>query len=523
MNSFRILICEDDNSDQINIGLHISTIKRKLNGYDIISKIVNFSEIFDELKGEYDLLILDLFDNVSKIDKGSNVLMHNEGMNKIPTIIYTSTADSLGFDLVNEKMKYSFLIDKFTKIPNSGEELINFLIGYVFTKRSLLYYKLYNENDEKLKLSINYIGKNHFNYILFQFKEKYNISEDIVIYPMASGWSGAVLFKVYSSNYYYVLKLSKDISSLKSELEKSIRLYNSFPTHLINHINPEEFYSFDNLVFGFAIKNVENSIPLLSFILDKSNSSGALEEILDELYFKSNALKEHYSSKKKDKKDWTTIFEKINDGKIQSINSSYKDLEPIIEKYYEKIDVDEFRRLCINHDSKNLNPTKQLDEKYKKELVLSHGDFHAKNILVQSKERPFIIDTGALGYQHWALDIARLITSIFIFGIDSGKIEYFDLERIRYSLELGNKIIRKESIEIHEGEDNYNILHTINWLMNNVETIYETQFSLFEFQLGLLKELLQISYRIATIPPNKRALALMLANICLKEANNNVN
>ena len=184
--------------------------------------------------------------------------------------------------------------------------------------------------------------------------------------------------------------------------------------------------------------------------------------------------------------------------------------------------IDVFRKICIDYDFENLNPTKNLSDRYKKELVLSHGDFHAKNILVQSEIRPIIIDTGGLGYQYWVLDIARLLVNLFINGLDKDSINYFDLNRIEYQLILSEKIINIQPIEIIEGDKNFNIISSINWLLSNIEEIYCNYFDLYEFQLGLLKEFLQISYRVDTVPPNKRALALVAAHMCLIKANDNI-
>jgi thiamine kinase-like enzyme len=522
MTNFKILICEDNSSDKLNIELHIKSVIRELVDFGLSYESVDFESIFQELENDYDLIILDLYDEKSSSDKGSQVLMHNAEKNKIPTIIYTSVGDNLEFDLNSKKSEYPFLLGKFTKMSNSGEEIKRFLKGYIISSNGHKFYHVYNKNDKKLNFAIKHLGDAQFNFILYSFKSQNEIKDDIIVYPMTLGWSGAVLFKLKINNDFHILKLSKDIEGLKKELENSKRLYSNFPSQLINPIFPLEYYSFDNSVFGFSIKSIEESTPLLSFIISKNTKPENIKKILNELYLSTNSLKNHYSLKKNNNNgDWTSIYDKINEGKIEWIIDSYKNLKIIVDKFYPTINIENFRSLCIYDHYINLNNKKLLDDSFKKDFVLSHGDFHANNILIQG-ERPFIIDTGAMRYQHWALDIARLIVSLYILGFDKDKFEYFDLNRIEYNIKIGENIIDLIHLEINDSEENSNISIAINWIIDNIQNIYETQFSLFEFQLALMKEFLQVSYRIETVPPNKRALALILAEKCLIKANLNV-
>ncbi len=521
---FNILYCEDNKTERKNIKLSLKTELSSLKNVNVNIKTEDFEKSFQEIENCYDLLILDLHDNrSSKPNKNSgiDILHQNELQLKIPTVVYSSKNNDVQFFEDDNKKKYSSFIKLIPKKFNSYNNLIEFVKGIIINKiPTEEYYQLYNENDVSLRLNIERIGHKHFNFILYSIFEQSN--SVITVEPMPSGWSGAVLFKLLIETDSFVLKLSKDIEALKNEHQKSIEFYGSFPDQLTISIKKDDYYSFDESVVGFLIKNIENSTTLLSYILKHEDVLG-IKKVLNEIYTSDNSLSNHYKKRidKNNKKDWSAIFEKINNGKIKWVKQNYNDLKPIITIFYKEISVNNFERICIDNKYEKLNKNELLDETFKKHLVLSHGDFHANNILVQG-ERPFIIDTGALGYQHWALDISRLITSIFILGLDRDTVNYYDLNRIPYYIETGKKIISKEPIIIKEDDENKNALIAINWLLENIEEIYKTQFSLFEFQLGLMKEFLQVSYRNETIPPNKRALALILADVCLNKANKNV-
>lgn len=524
MNKFKILVCEDSKNDQRNIALYILKVGRSFDektGIEIEKKIVDFSGISDELLLDYNLLILDLSDDEHG-NIGYDVLFQNDLHNKIPVLIYTATGDSIGFELEKRRLEYPFLLQKLPKIAGDGTNLIEFLEGFIITSSPHVFYSLYNSDDQYLKLAIQAIGHNNLRYILYKIFENHG-KREITIYPMPSGWSGAILFKLEMENDTFVLKVSRDINSLKFEHKNGMDLFSKFPSHFTISFEEHEYYSFDKSVIGILIKNVPNPTTLHEYILKPETTEDDISNKFEQLFLQPDALCDHYMSQtNKVKKNWTAIFENISDVKIQWVKDSVEELAPIFKRYGEDVNHNDFRRICIQNEYKSLDPSIQTDDNYQKELVLSHGDFHSRNILIQSGLRPIIIDTGALGYKHWAIDPVRLIVSLFVLGLDQSRIQYFEIDRLDYYINFGEKVISKEPFEITDGDENNNILFSINWLLINLEKIYPTQFSLFEFQLGLLKEFLQVSYRLETVPPNKRALALILAKKCLDHANENV-
>lgn len=518
MDNFKILVCEDDDKDLRNIKHYLNEVKKEFTDTEITYKEVNFEDIYHELSNEYDLLILDLFDEFSEDNAGENVLLHNYGNKNIPTLIYTAAGDSLGFEFNSNKSKYPFLKEKLTKLYNSGENIKDFMRCFIIEKGSKKYYTQYNSNDTNLNLGIELIGKTNFNSILFQISKKYT-SDNIIVFPMTSGWSGAVLFKLEILDNSFILKVSNNIESIKEEHKKGKELYHRFPDHLTTHIEHDEYISCNKTALGILIKNVSDSLTLYDFVADKNNSQQEIDKMLKDIFLSPKSLGYHYQTQTSEEVDWTSIFENINEVKISWIQRAYEELKPIILKYYQKINIQDLELLCIYHKYQNLDKTKLLISKHKSKLILSHGDMHAKNILIQDRIRPVIIDTGALGFQHWSLDISRLFANIFTLGIHADTVDYFDLETIPTNIELLERILNENTTEVDREN---NIVLALKWLKDNLTKIFGDSINLFEFYLGLAKEFLQISYRFDTIPPNKRAEALIIAHKLIGKANMSV-
>ncbi|MBA7535048.1 hypothetical protein ES705_27298 [subsurface metagenome] len=66
------------------------------------------------------------------------------------------------------------------------------------------------------------------------------------------------------------------------------------------------------------------------------------------------------------------------------------------------------------------------------------------------------------------------------------------------------------------------IYRTINWLTEKCDEIYGDLYYKFEFQLGLMKEFLQVVWSSDTVPYSKGAVALITAHDCMLQANEEV-
>jgi thiamine kinase-like enzyme len=519
MNKIKILVCEDILANQQDIQLYLDELNIELANIDIVTVIKDFDSVIEELRHDYQLLILDFFDGDEL--KGDRILNHNK-INKIPTIIYTSKSESEQVDYDKLRIEYSPFLRKYLPRLRTGENLKSFIRSFLSSEGLIKKdYILYNQNDLFLVNSIISIGENHFNEILSTIIADNSLNGQVTIHRMTSGLSGAILFKIENNNKFSILKISKEIDKLKKEHENSTKLYQEFPSRLTNYINPKEYYSFDKTVLGILLKDVNNSITFFDFLFESTTTNEEIENYLNNLFLSNQSLQTHYSSNKGVINDWSYIFHKIDSLKFTLIDISLKELYPIIVKYDSNIELVNIRNLVLNNSYGNLDKSKLLETPFQKALVLCHGDLHSKNILVQNSKLPVIIDTGSIDYEYWCMDFCRLIVNLFIIGHDHNTIDYFDIEKIQSNIIVAEKIINQEPISLDGKNDK--IITAINWLTNNCKDIYKDFFSTFEFQLGLMKEFLQASYRVDTVPPNKRTIALISANNCMMAANKSVN
>lgn len=513
MKNFKILVCEDDKDHQRDVKFYLDELNQKFENLKFEIVLKDFNEIFDELKKCYDLFILDFYDGEE--EKGETVLSYNSL--KIKTLIYSSRGEKGKIDYNNLETKYPFLIGYKSK-GKTGDNLKNFIQSYLFENNIIQSnYVLYNENDIFLQANVNIIGTNNLNEIIYSIKSNQSINGDITIYKVSQGYSGAAVFKLKFNDGTYILKLSKDVEKLKTELENSRNLYNEFPSRFLNPIKPSELNTSDNKIFGILMKEVDNSETFFNFLCDKSRSEDEIKEYLNILFINSYGLKDHYEkNKQKTFKDWQFIFIRIDKLKYSLIENSINELKPLLKN----LDLKDLKNLVINGNYNKIDKDSLLDDKYKKELTLCHGDLHAKNILVQGNQ-PVIIDTGGINYNYWCMDVCRLIVNLFISGFDIETKEFYDINKIEENVTIASEFIQFKAIPTDNKNDNF--INAINWLIENVSNIYGNSFSKWEFQLGLMKEFLQVSYRVETVPPNKRAISLLCAYNCMIQANENVN
>ncbi|HBL77398.1 MAG: hypothetical protein A2W90_21485 [Bacteroidetes bacterium GWF2_42_66] len=505
----KVLICEDEPEHLTDIKLYLAEFA-KSNEIKIVCFDVNFTNYHSELHKEYDLLILDFFDK-SK-EKGETVLSHNESNKRIKTLIYS--AKIVDYDSLSKK--YSCLVGHKPKLQ-TGDNLKEFLLSFLFREDLIRKnYNLHNNDDIFLLADIRSIGEKYLNELIHKISIKEQASDTYIIKRMTSGLSGAFVLKLLLGNTVEVLKISKEVTKLKLEHSNANRKYQLFPSRLIIPIKDEEFESNDKKVYAILIKEVNDAITLFDFIKSNKNTS-LIENVLNDLFIGTYSLQEHYLKNKDSKCNWDLIFIKIDKYKFILIERAFEELKSLMSSSI-NFNITEIKNLVVDKHYLLMDIAKTTD-KLIKESVLCHGDFHSKNILVQGSH-PVIIDTGSIDYLHWSSDLCRLIVDLFISGFDINTKEFYDINQIEPSIEIVKLIINQTNIPLDNKNDNF--IFAINWLMKNCSSIYAGYYTVFEYQLGLMKEFLQISYRVATVPPNKRAIALIAAYLCMKQANESI-
>jgi len=474
----------------------------------------------DKILGDYNLLILDLLDESdSKKMPGFDILeiLKNKKI-KIPTIVYTTAKREEGSDIDLNKYEDKYAGVVFIKKSEDADtSRIKKEIEKIIKECLQDQFEIDSEYLNEFSQQLRFFGRDKLNQILFEVKRHFHIPRDekLKLSKLKSGFSGAILFKFTLENTGYVLKISNEVELLESEYERAKSFYHMFPTKLFNWLDGQKFYTPSRQTVAIVIKLVPDSTTLFDFIIH-ADSKERVENVLDSFFFKTG-MKKHYKSQRQESESWTTIFDKFRTGRFLTIVEVNKELKSLVKDF----DIEIVENLIINADYGKLN-SKTLSKKGG--VTLNHLDLHSKNILIEDNETPILIDTGGLGYGYWCLDISRLIIDLFINGFGYSKEvgytkNFFAVHLIDDYLSLGKKIICLKRIEYDTENDR--LIDSINWLTSNVKSIHEDDFTLWEFQLGLMKELLQVSYRTGSVPHSKRALALDLASFCMIEAEKN--
>ncbi len=486
---------------------------------NIDAQSVEYSSILSsdaDFLSSFDLFIFDLLDeNNSKNLIGLEILEYFKNLHvDTPVIVYTTGTQSGGnsLDLHNYEEKYPNAVF-IKKSEDADTKRLKAEIEKIIQRNLDEQFEVESDYIDEFKQQLHYFGNSRINQILFQVKQEYKIPIDqkVKLSKLKSGFSGAILFKFIFSNTDYVLKLSKDITLLKSELNRAKSYYPLFPPKFFNYINPTEFHTSSNDTMAIVIKLIHPNKTLFDYIR-QSTSKQNVEKILNEVY-NNFGLKEHYKTKTKNNLPWTDILKKFKNGRFITISEVHKELKPLLINF----NLSEIQNLIEKDDYKHLNAIKI---SHRGTETLNHLDLHSKNILVQGEKTPFLIDTGIMDYDYWCFDICRLLVDLLINGIDIDTKEFYDINTISKNIELGHHLIKLEPIA-YDSKNN-RIIDAINWLTANVSDIYEDYFTKWELQLGLMKEFLQMSYRTGTTPHSKRTLSLELAYICMIEAEKNV-
>ena len=519
--NFIIFHYEDKQSWIDSVKSYITTIKKEYEDSISISyqPFLEYKYLIDEIvenNTKPDLIILDMYDE-NDIVVGEEILEQlNCNKIEIPTIIYTIGAGKNTYQVnySNLRREYNFFYKEIFK-SSKNEDLKNVIRDHIETKVSSPIFNLNNidEDDILLKADIRSIGENNLKKILFKIHKNIN-SQDFTIKRMSSGYSGAALFKLINDNKTKILKISKDKENLKAEHDKSKKLYKEFPGKFRIDINETSYET--EKVYAILIEYVHGATTLFDWLKNKKNQN-IIIKYFENLYSEINGLTYFYSSNKNsDKVKFTHIFN-IFENNYAFVATAIKELNSIIEK--NNFNESDLKNLVLNGIYKNIDKTILVDNIYQKCKLLCHGDFHSNNVIVQGND-PVIIDTGGIKYDYWCIDICRLIVHLFITGYERDTIKYFDISEITNNLNIANKIITMNSIQPDGNNDGY--IYAINWLIENVENIYGTLYCKWEFQLGLCKEFLQMSYRTNSIPPNKRAIALLSAHECMIQASDSL-
>lgn len=475
-----------------------------------------------------DLIIIDLLVGTEVL--GERILSFLSG-NKSQTPVWILThASELDVDLNNLKKRYNIVTAVIKKTHNL-DELKDKFSEFLELNELLIDESIQNsdKSDYKLQSDINTIGQNDLSALIIKLKsnneKKYNIKK---IGQFSSGLSGAILFEAFYEDHLgnkksILLKTSKDKTAIEKEYN-NISLYDGFPPRLrIDYLGILKTILTTERVAAIVIENAKNSKTLFKFLIDTNTKPEDIINVLTNIFL-NEGLSQFYKDNLRDKEKFIdSCLNDLDIRRISYIKRSIEELEPILKLYKQYYNEELLNSILGDKSYLKLRANNLIKEEFFKYKVLCHGDLHSKNLLVSNFKNPTIIDTGGINPKgaYWCFDVARLIVNLIMEGIDYNEIEFFKLESIEKWISQSVIVIEGvHQLEIsNENSPNKGVFSAINWLRSNVENIYIGFYEPWEFQLGISVEFLKASYKSISLPPGKRALAILAACEAVRIAN----
>ena len=485
---------------------------------------------------DYDLIILDLEHEPEKEEKKGFMILNDiiqKYQNKIPILVYTKHAEKYKSDVnrfrTEFNLKIKLLSKKLRTDSSFWKELNDLLIELLDIKP--VFVDILPDNDITTQHAIYKIGLENLKALIGEYSKakSYNVNADIIksVKAIAPGYSGAYvlliefetyskLFKI-SNNYEQITKEYNNLNKYTQQLRSSIKVD-------YERISPDKI--FYNGWYAIVYEYIPHTTSLFSWLSDikNKNKESEINEVLDTIFSQDGILSLNKVKSKLKLSLNENILIDFDSSRASYINCACEELSIIIKEsknndVYDKEHL--LDSIIEKHSYGYISSTKlKAPTSYQ---YLSHNDLHANNILLDRRNRPIIIDPGNVQEKHWSFDISRLLVDLIIRGLDIKSIEYFKLETIeKWFTRIRNFIIGEGQIELLSNDSNTGFIIAINWLRSNVNKIYSDHYEEWEFQVGLAVEFLKASYKSVSLPPGKRALAILVACEAIKIANENL-
>lgn len=539
MKKIKIIHWDDD---KIERGFSEITIVKYLKELSVeVEKNIFFEDCDQFFKAlstdNFGLIIIDLHQKKDKkhpeaIEKQGFAILNNiirDFNNKFTILVYTKYDNCID-EVISYQSKFNLNIEMLSKnlkyTPNYIPELKKCLTNLLDLKP--LQMKFTANKDILTTHTISTIGQENLATLIGSYiknRTDKNMPKVIEkVKAIAPGYSGAFVLLVKFKTFSKLFKITNNYSQIVKEYN-NLANYNSqlrsvFKTDY-ERIHPDDISK--NGWYSIVYEYVPHSKTFFSWLSEINNNQmkSNIVDVLSSLFSEDGILQLQIPQEEKKGTVIDNILIDIDPSRIAYINSSYSDLRVILKdpKYNKILDKEHLLDILLESHTfgsiKNSNLSEPVSSIY-----LCHNDLHANNILLDRMNNPILIDPGNMKPKHWSSDICRLMVDLITRGLDINNIEYFKLATIDKWLPQIVSIIKGEpEIEIFQNDTNTGFKIAINWLRFNVDKIYSVFYDKWEFQLGLSVEFLKASYKSVSLPPGKRALAILAACEAVRIAN----
>lgn len=438
--------------------------------------------------------------------------------------------ESSGADWLIEKLPFSDA----KKGNEITEEVLRRLEKVGLLKyRGKLQKEIGHENNPNLAAAFEKIEESNLsafaNYFCFN-----ETADNVYLSALKRGLSGAdVLAARYSSTTVdlkrngVLIKISRDGDSLKREFENyrlhivSKRSFGS--TLIVDFLQVKQPYTVNGWT-AIAGKFEHQATTVINWLSELNRSEAQVIAFLDDLFI--DELTETYKANAQiveGEAISTTIKYLLGGHRKISIKNAIVELGPLIKKYHRDFELFKVEKLVTMQELGSIDRSKL----YKRlTMTIQHGDFHASNVLVISKEtkhRPKIIDYANIAMLPWATDIVRFVVDVVLTCIDNGIASYEWLHLDDWVAQIDVVSFGNQSNVVASAPAPANLpaLTVLNWITKNLFTVVgltDTSQHRAEYLMALGIEFMRAAYRKDELAAPKRALGLICGETALMRA-----
>jgi hypothetical protein len=225
----------------------------------------------------------------------------------------------------------------------------------------------------------------------------------------------------------WLIKFAKDADVLKAELHNSQNVAGAYALHLIVEYLPYGPISHGDW-HAIAMVFASEATTLREWLCDP----GAADHVADVLsgLFLDRGLADLYQNRRGGPPVPAIDGLRLPSYRRLRVRSTVAELKALLseDRAMELDEVPTILRTIAAFVRSGQIADVVVDRRYGAlEIVPQHGDLHGGNVLVlQGRHpRPCVIDLAAYGWQHWALDVARLVVDIVMHCLDPSPESHF--------------------------------------------------------------------------------------------------
>ncbi|MCI0559703.1 MAG: phosphotransferase [Nitrososphaera sp.] len=487
-----------------------------------VSNVSEAQEILELDHSSYELFIADIVEGEAEgINTGLSLISLASSKSKALAIIALSIADRLRQDAIErgaDEFVSKTRIFATGSLEFLGKSLLSCLRKHGHdpcpTESTILQY---DKDSLALTALIQTIGEENVKSLALKMLK--TSCRQMDAFFVRSGLSGASVLRLDCDGagniLSILLKISRDEDQLKVELQRRDEAMKFFP--------PGRFVPFqlsDAVVeskgwYAIGTRFQPGASTLLDWLTSQRKPKKDVRHVMQVLLLGSSGLSEVYNEPQEhnDLRANTALWNVLSLSRRARIDLALEELSGLAVKHDREKSLNIFDVTLVKQfiKAKRIDNCNEEDVRLGTHLCRSHGDLHARNILVDGNGTPFLIDPANICFLHWAADVARLCVDLIVSGWDVGDSSH-EWNNMGQWVEVCRALTNGTELKVNKDSENAKVWEALKYVSGNMSRIHDKNYGLTgeaEWKLALAVEFLRASYRQQDLPTPKRVLGLM--------------